>query len=99
MKYFWNKRTLVFPIDVTLMIASYFLAHLIRFEDLAYFYDNKQFYTTLTIVVLSRSIVFLFSGIYKSLWAYASLHDLLEIVKFTVLSSRDKSLVIYGHLF
>jgi FlaA1/EpsC-like NDP-sugar epimerase len=100
MKYFWNKRTLVFPIDVTLMIASYFLAHLIRFEDLAYFYDNKQFYTTLTIVVISRSIVFLFSGIYKSLWAYASLHDLVEIVKFTVLSSLLSTVsVLYYNRF
>jgi FlaA1/EpsC-like NDP-sugar epimerase len=100
MKYFWNKRTLVFPIDVTLMVASYFFAHLIRFEDLSYFSNNKQFFITLVIVVLSRSIIFLFSGIYKSLWAYASLHDLIEIVKFTAISSLVSTVaVLYYNRF
>ncbi len=100
MKYFWNKRTLVFPIDVTLMVASYFLAHMIRFEDLSYFSNNHQFYITLGIVVLSRSVIFLFSGIYKSLWAYASLHDLMEIVKFTAISSLVSTVaVLYYNRF
>ena len=84
---FWNKRYLVFPIDIILMMSSYFLAHLIRYEDTHLFFIPEQFFVTMAIVVISRSVVFLFSGIYKSLWAYASLHDLVEIIKFTLISS------------
>ncbi|NBU96616.1 MAG: polysaccharide biosynthesis protein [Spirochaetia bacterium] len=69
------------------MMSSYFLAHLIRYEDTHLFFIPEQFFVTMAIVVISRSVVFLFSGIYKSLWAYASLHDLVEIIKFTLISS------------
>ena len=91
---FWNKRYLVFPIDIILMMTSYFLAHLIRYEDIRLFYIPEQFFVTMTIVVISRSIVFLFSGIYKSLWAYASLHDLVEIIKFTLISSLVSTVAV-----
>jgi FlaA1/EpsC-like NDP-sugar epimerase len=91
---FWNKRYLVFPIDIILMMTSYFLAHLIRYEDIRLFYIPKQFFVTMAIVVISRSIVFLFSGIYKSLWAYASLHDLVEIIKFTLISSLVSTVAV-----
>ena len=39
------------------------------------------------IVVGTRSIIFSISNIYRSIWAYASIHDLLEIIKTTLLSS------------
>ncbi len=91
---FWNKRYLVFPIDIILMMTSYFLAHLIRYEDIRLFYIPEQFFVTMSIVVISRSIVFLFSGIYKSLWAYASLHDLVEIIKFTLISSLVSTVAV-----
>jgi len=76
------------------MVLSYFLAHLVRFEDLR-FLDNKElFFTCTIIVVISRSVVFFLSGIYKSLWSYASLHDLLEIIKATILSSLVATIAI-----
>ena len=91
---FWNKRYLVFPIDIILMMSSYFLAHLIRYEDTHLFFIPEQFFVTMAIVVISRSVVFLFSGIYKSLWAYASLHDLVEIIKFTLISSLVSTVAV-----
>ena len=93
MNSFWNKRYLIFPIDIILMGISYFLAHLIRYEDLDLFF-NFGFFVTMLIVVSSRALVFLFSGIYKSLWAYASLHDLIEIIKFTVISSLFSTVMV-----
>lgn len=90
---YWNKRYLVFPIDVVLMALSYFLAHVIRYED-SQFFLKEHFFITMGLVVTSRSIVFLFSGIYKSLWAYASLHDLIELIKFTLLSSLVSAVVV-----
>jgi FlaA1/EpsC-like NDP-sugar epimerase len=68
-------------------MLSYVLAHLIRYESLEFFIDPKHFFVNLSIVIFSRAIIFLFSDIYRSIWAYASLHDLIEIIKTTILSS------------
>ncbi|NCN09758.1 MAG: polysaccharide biosynthesis protein [Leptospira sp.] len=69
------------------MVASFFLAHLIRYENLSFLQDRNLFLTSLVIVISVRSVIFLFSGIYRSLWSYASIHDLVEIIKVTMLSS------------
>ncbi|PJZ80702.1 nucleoside-diphosphate sugar epimerase [Leptospira meyeri] len=76
------------------MFLSYFLAHLVRFENIRFLDSYPDFWVCATIVVVSRSIVFLFSGIYRSLWSYASLHDLLSIIKATVLSSLVSTLAL-----
>ncbi|TGL16204.1 polysaccharide biosynthesis protein [Leptospira meyeri] len=76
------------------MFLSYFLAHLVRFENIRFLDSYPDFWVCATIVVVSRSVVFLFSGIYRSLWSYASLHDLLSIIKATVLSSLVSTLAL-----
>ncbi|MCZ8343439.1 MAG: nucleoside-diphosphate sugar epimerase/dehydratase [Leptospira sp.] len=81
------KRYWVFPVDLLFMVLSYFLAHLVRFEDLRFMDNQSDFWTCTAIVLVTRSVVFFASGIYRSLWSYASLHDLLAIIKTTILSS------------
>lgn len=88
------RRYWVFPVDIFFMFLSYFLAHLVRFENLGFLENYPDFWVCATIVVASRSAVFLFSGIYRSLWSYASLHDLLAIIKATFLSSLISTLAL-----
>ncbi|WP_208732186.1 polysaccharide biosynthesis protein [Leptospira perdikensis] len=88
------RRYWVFPVDILFMFLSYFLAHLVRFENIRFLDSYPDFWVCATIVVVSRSLVFLFSGIYRSLWSYASLHDLLSIIKATVLSSLVSTLAL-----
>lgn len=83
----WNKRYVVLPIDLGFMVISYILAHWIRFEDWSFFDNVENFWSSMLLVVATRTLVFLFSDIYRSLWAYASIHDLIEIIKTTLLSS------------
>ncbi|EIE01186.1 polysaccharide biosynthesis protein [Leptospira licerasiae] len=94
----WNRRSLLFPLDLSFMILSYFLAHLIRFESTAFLQEPNDFFIPLLIVVACRSFVFLFSNIYRSIWAYASIHDLVEIIKTTILSSliSNTALLFYN---
>ncbi len=88
------RRYWIFPVDLLFMILSYFLAHIVRFEDLRFLENQQVFFTCLAIVVVSRSIVFFYTGIYRSIWSYASLHDLLGIIKATVLSSLISTIAI-----
>ena len=90
----FNKRYLIFPIDIVFMTISYLTAHLIRYESLEFLADPERFAISMLIVVGTRSIVFLYSDIYRSLWAYASIHDLLEIIKITLSSSLFSTLAL-----
>ncbi|TGM13493.1 polysaccharide biosynthesis protein [Leptospira selangorensis] len=94
----WNRRSLLFPLDLSFMILSYFLAYLIRFESTVFLQEPNDFFIPLLIVVVCRSLVFLFSNIYRSIWAYASIHDLVEIIKTTILSSliSNTALLFYN---
>ena len=94
----FNKRYLIFPIDVIFMVLSYVTAHLIRYESLEFLIDRDRFIISTLIVVGSRSVIFLFSDIYRSFWAYASIHDLMEIIKVTFTSSlvSTTALVFYN---
>ncbi|MCC5813156.1 MAG: polysaccharide biosynthesis protein [Leptospira sp.] len=69
------------------MILSFFLAHWIRYENLRFLEDKNLFFTSMAIVVGVRSVIFLASGIYRSLLSHASIHDLVEIIKTTLISS------------
>ncbi|MDF3819867.1 nucleoside-diphosphate sugar epimerase/dehydratase [Leptospira sp. 96542] len=81
------RRYWIFPVDIIFMVLSYFLAHIVRFEDFRFLDNTNEFIICTGIVVVARSVVFFYSGIYRSLWSYASLHDLLAIIKTTILSS------------
>ena len=80
------------------MVLSYVTAHLIRYESLEFLIDRDRFIISTLIVVGSRSVIFLFSDIYRSFWAYASIHDLMEIIKVTFTSSlvSTTALVFYN---
>jgi FlaA1/EpsC-like NDP-sugar epimerase len=69
------------------MVVSFFLAHWIRYENFSFLSDKKLFFTSMVIVIGVRSVIFLSSGIYRSLWSHASIHDLVEIIKTTLISS------------
>lgn len=88
------RRYWVLPVDILFMFLSYFLAHLVRFENIGFLDNYPDFWVCATIVVVTRSSVFLFAGIYRSLWSYASLHDLLSIIKATILSSLVSTLAL-----
>ncbi|WP_244594481.1 polysaccharide biosynthesis protein [Leptospira ryugenii] len=88
------RRYWVLPVDMVFMTLSYFLAHVVRFENLSFLENKRVFLICLGIVLITRTLVFLFSGIYRSLWSYASIHDLLEIIKATLLSSLIATIAI-----
>lgn len=89
-----NKRYFVLPVDIFFMFLSYILAHWIRYEDWQFFQTVENFWISLIIVITTRTIIFLFSDIYRSVWAYASIHDLIEIIKTTFFSSLVSTVVL-----
>ena len=82
-----NRKYLVFIYDTLAVIASIFIAYISRFDF--------QF-TSDTLLILGqyllwtypvKIIVFYFFGLYKGMYRYTSIWDLLNVAKATILSS------------
>ena len=83
---FPSRRYLVFLLDLVLIACAYILAYL--FDSDFHLYSRPALLThILPIVIVSKGAVFLFSRLYRSMWKYASLPDMLEIIKTVSLAS------------
>lgn len=89
-----QRRLLVFALDIALIAAAFLLAFLLRFDfDLRPAYDGL-IKDCLLLVLIIKPLVFLFSGMYRSIWRYASLQDGIEISKVVTLSTLITSFAI-----
>jgi FlaA1/EpsC-like NDP-sugar epimerase len=84
---FNKKRLLVFCVDIGLITCAYISAFLLRFDFQIPLQENHIFFHGLWVVLAIKPLVFLFSGLYRNLWRYASLQDAIEIFKVITISS------------
>ncbi|MCX5803001.1 MAG: nucleoside-diphosphate sugar epimerase/dehydratase, partial [Proteobacteria bacterium] len=82
-----GKRIIVIFSDVVLVTLSYWLAYLLRFNfSIPEIFYNK-FVESLPVLVLIRIVCFYLFRLYSGVWRYASINDLLRILKAITLSS------------
>lgn len=83
----FKSKHLIAPIlDLGFFAFSYFFAFYLRFEGKVPEDYLQTFYNTLPFVLLVKFGCFLFFDVYKGLWRYASIDDLLNILKALLLS-------------
>ncbi len=67
-------------IDMALIALSYFFAYVFRF-DLGKYQDYYERYSLFTVILIAiRLPLFYYFGLYRRLWQYASVKELVEIV-------------------
>ena len=86
---------ILLPLDVFLVSLSYTLAYNLRFEWVIPAEEMKIFLISLPIVVLVQMLSFLIFRIYKSLWRYISIEDLISIFKATTLGTIITVVIIF----
>ena len=104
-KRFWrNKRYLILPMDIFLAALSFHLAWTLRFDsfspgDWAIAWRGlpavDMYLKILGLLILTRAIIFVLMGLYRSIWSYASTHDLILILKTTLISSLAGVAVLF----
>ncbi|TRZ50664.1 hypothetical protein D4S03_06325 [bacterium] len=82
----WTQILLLLG-DVLLCLASFTLAHLMRYDGLGPAYDLAVFYKILPLAVLVRLPVFFYLGFYHTLIRYLSLSDIKRVIKGVAASS------------
>lgn len=73
--------------DMVLLALSYFLAYVVRFD--AHLGEGELLVIKQTIVpiILCKLVVFYFFNLYRGMWRYTSIVDLLNVIKAVLVSS------------
>jgi UDP-GlcNAc:undecaprenyl-phosphate GlcNAc-1-phosphate transferase len=88
----YKRRIFEVFLDVVLVILSYWSAYAINFPPSSPAW--KLFIRTLPVIVFIKMAVFLGMGIYRGLWRYTSMSDLIVFAKTVMLSSVGSLLVL-----
>ncbi len=83
-KNFW----LILATDIILIIVAHASAYLLRFPDIekSYAVYCRQISSTLPLLISIKIPIFYAFGLYRGMWRYTSLSDLINIVKASALS-------------
>ncbi len=87
---------IILGIDIVLIAASIYGAHLIRFEFSFPSGFAVLFYKILPVIIFIKITTFFFFDLYRGMWRYTSISDLFNIIKASVISSF---LIIFLILF
>ncbi|HEX5833222.1 MAG TPA: hypothetical protein VFY34_05195, partial [Pyrinomonadaceae bacterium] len=88
----YKRRIFEVLLDVVLIILSYWAAYAINFPPGSPAWD--LFIRTLPVLVFIRMSVFLVMGVYRGLWRYTSMSDLIVFAKAVTVSSVASLLVL-----
>ncbi len=90
----YKRRIFEVILDVILISLAYYLAYAVKFGPARDSSDWQLFFKTLPVVVIVKLAMFLASGIYRGLWRYASLANVVDFARATIVSTVATILVI-----
>ena len=83
----YKRRIFEVLLDVILILLAYWSAYAVKFGALSGSTAWKLFLRTLPVLVFMKMASFLVMGVYRGIWRYTSLDDLIVFAKAVVLSS------------
>lgn len=83
----YKRRIFEVLLDVVLILLAYWCAYAVKFGALSGSDAWNLFLRTLPILVFIKMASFLVMGVYRGIWRYTSLDDLIVFVKAVILSS------------
>jgi len=73
--------------DISIIIMAYYFSYYLRFDGEINLNQLDNFKTTLIGIVPLKLAVLYFFGLYKGMWRYTGIHDLIELINANVVSS------------
>lgn len=83
MKYQFRKLNfwIVLGVDLLLLVAAHLLSYMIRFDGAVPLEQRANFLVALVFLLPVKLVMFHLFGVYRGMWRYTSLADLLNILK------------------
>ncbi|MBI4611007.1 MAG: hypothetical protein HY726_18605, partial [Candidatus Rokubacteria bacterium] len=75
----YKRQVLTVVLDLVLIVLAYYTAYLLRFER-GMAGEVKRFFDSLPLLLVSQLVALVGAGLYRGMWRYVGLHDLLRIV-------------------
>ncbi|NIT59121.1 MAG: hypothetical protein GWN00_23730, partial [Aliifodinibius sp.] len=82
-----KDRNFFLPLDLFLIFFSYFIAYQLRFEWSVPTQEYFIFLKTLPLLVVLRVATLYYCGLYKNLWKYVGVKDLVSIINSCTIST------------
>src|SRR6266852_6179223 len=90
----YKRRIFEVLLDVVLVVLAYWSAYAIKFEPFSDSPAWKLFLRTLPVLVVVRLAAFLVLGVYRGIWRYTSMDDLVAFAKAVAAGSIVSMLII-----
>jgi FlaA1/EpsC-like NDP-sugar epimerase len=95
-KLFYKNLFVILGIDILLLASSLYIAHLVRFDFNVPQQNLHLLYWILPFVLLTKIVSFFYFDVYRVMWRFTSIADLVNIIK---ASSISMLLIIFLILF
>jgi UDP-GlcNAc:undecaprenyl-phosphate GlcNAc-1-phosphate transferase len=92
----YKRRIFEVLLDVVLMTLAYYAAFLLRWDGALPSEQFAIFVTTLPLVIIIQITFFLFCGVYRGLWRYVGITDLLTIARAVLAGGAVSMLVVFA---
>jgi UDP-GlcNAc:undecaprenyl-phosphate GlcNAc-1-phosphate transferase len=81
-------------VDLAIISFSYYVAFLLRFEG--DFGQVKNYYvTSLPLVLVTKTVVFHFVGLYRGAWRYTNISDLMRMVRAVIFGCAASAFLLW----
>lgn len=90
----YKRRILEVAIDFILICAAYVTAYLLRFEGLLVGQNQELIVKSLPLILIIKYLVFFRFGLYRGIWRYVSIRDLIDIFKAVTVASAISAMAI-----
>jgi FlaA1/EpsC-like NDP-sugar epimerase len=81
-------------LDALLLLGSFYLSHLIRFDFNPPDWAMVRFRQFLPVVVVLKLVCFYWLGLYKGMWRYTGMADLINVIKAATVASLGLIVVV-----
>ena len=84
---FYKNFFVILLADAFFLAAAFYLAHLVRFDFAIPHNYQTGFLRLLPFVLVTKVVCFYFFDIYRGMWRYTSIDDLLNVIKASTIST------------
>ena len=91
----YKRRVFEVLLDVVLVTLAYYAAYVLRWDGNLPGEQLSIFMKTLPLVIMIEMMLFLIGGVYRGLWRYAGVKDLLVIAKSVIAGAIASAAVVF----
>ena len=92
---FTTRRVFVYFLDLFLIVESYLLAQMLDKDFNVSLLTPAFLLNVFVVVVVAQALVFITSSMYRNIWTYASLYDMVEIIKTVTIACIVSGLALF----